>query len=516
MEKQHQGTPWFVQGDLNGFFGLFSNVLTNFLAAIGLLVAINVPSHILYGNIVPGAAVSIGTGSIIFAIQARRMSLKRKNSNVTALPYGLSVPHYFIVVFGVMLPVYAQTQDWVLAWATGVAWNFIQGVIMTIGAFVGPFIQKYIPRSALLGSLAGLALTYIAMNPMGEIYKTPYIGLLTLVIVLGGWIAHKKLPGNIPAGLLAIIIGMILAWGTGYMEVDTVKVAVSGFGVSLPSLAITQLMKGFSYLSPFLAAAIPLAIYDFLESLDNIESAEVAGDKYPTSMSLLVPGLLTLVGSCLGSVFPTIIYIGHPGWKATGARVGYSLATGIGILLLAFVGLMPLVMSVVPLVALLPILVFISMSIGTQAFSTAEVKHFPAMILGLLPFIASFIILQVNNALTAAGTSAMEVGVDTLKNNGVHYEGWSTLGSADILVSMMLITIVIYLIERNFKLAGIYALITAFLSFFGFIHAGEIGLGTGFAAALGYLTMAIGLFAFHFYKHPEEKAQERLSSKEDI
>lgn len=505
MEKQHQGTPWFVQGDLNGFFGLFSNVLTNFLAAIGLLVAINVPSNILYGNIVPGAAVSIGIGGIIFAIQARRASLRRQNSNVTALPYGLSVPHYFIVAFGVILPVYAQTQDWSLAWSTGVAWNFVQGVIMTLGAVVGPYIQKYIPRSALLGSLAGLALTYIAMNPMGEIYRTPYIGLLTLVIVLGGWIAHKKLPGNIPAGLLAIIIGLLLAWGTGYMDTVAVKEAASGFAISLPSLAISQLMQGFAYLSPFLAAAIPLAIYDFLESLDNIESAEVGGDKYPTGLSLLVPGVLTIIGSCLGSVFPTIIYIGHPGWKAAGARVGYSLATGIGVLLLAFVGLMPLVMSIVPLVALLPILVYISMSIGTQAFSTANAKHYPAMILGLLPFVASFVILQVNNALTAAGTSAAEVGFEALKNNGVHYEGWSTLGSADILVSMMLITIVIYLIERNFKLAAIYALITAALSYFGFIHAGEIGLGTGLSAALGYLTMAVGLLAFHFYKHPAEK-----------
>jgi len=507
MEKNHQGTPWFVKGDINGFFGLFSNVLTNFLAAIGLLAAINMPGDIIYGNIVPGAAVSIGLGGIIFAIQARKASLKTGNTNVTAMPYGLSVPHYFIVTFGVMLPVYAQTQDWLLAWSTGVAWNLIQGIIMTLGAVVGPFIQKYIPRSALLGSLAGLALTYIAMNPMGEIYSAPYIGLLTLVIVLGGWIAHKKLPGNIPAGLLAIIIGMLLAWGTGYMDLEAVQQAASGFSISLPSFAFSQLGQGFAYLQPFLAAAIPLAIYDFLESLDNIESAEVGGDKYPTGLSLLVPGLLTIFGSFLGSVYPTIIYIGHPGWKAAGARVGYSLATGVGVLLLAFVGLMPLVMAVIPLVALLPILVYISMSIGTQAFSTAKPKHIPAMILGLMPFIASFVILQVNNALTAAGTSAQEVGLNILQDNGVYYEGWSSLGASDILVSMMLITIIIYLIDRKFNIAAIYALITAILSYFGFIHAGEIGLGTGLSAALGYLTMAIGLFAFHIYRHPDEKEE---------
>ncbi|MFB1050963.1 xanthine permease [Paraliobacillus sp. JSM ZJ581] len=507
MTTKTQGTPWFVKGDVNGFFGLFSNVLTNFLAAIGLLAAINMPGDIIYGNIVPGTAVAIGLGGIIFAIQARKKSLELGKDSMTALPYGLSVPHYFIVAFGVMLPVYAQTQDWVIAWSTGIAWNLVQGVVMTLGALVGPYIQKYIPRAALLGSLAGIALTFIAMNPMGEIFSTPYIGLLTLVIVLGGWIAHKKLPGNIPAGLLAIVIGMTLAWVTGYMDFVAVKEAASGFSISLPTLAIGHLVEGFAYLSPFLAAAIPLAIYDFLESLDNIESAEVGGDKYPTRLSLLVPGLLTLVGAGLGSVYPTIIYIGHPGWKKAGARVGYSLATGVGIIAIAFVGLLPLVMSIVPLVALLPILVYIAMTIGTQAYSTADPKHMPAMILGLMPFIASYIIMQVDNALTAAGTSASEVGFNVLQNNGVYYEGWGTLGSSDILVSMMLITIVIYLIDKKFKVAALYSLITAALSYFGFIHAGEIGLGTGANAALGYVAMAIGLLVFHFYEHPDEKNQ---------
>ena len=164
-------------------------------------------------------------------------------------------------------------------------------------------------------------------------------------------------------------------------------------------------------------------------------------------------------------------------------------------------------MSIVPLVALLPILVYIAMSIGTQAFSTAKSKHLPAMILGLMPFIASFVTLQVDNALTAAGISAEEIGYSVLQSNGVYYEGWNTLGSADILVSMMIITIVIYLIERKFKLAAIYALITAILSFFGFIHAGEIGFGTGISTAMGYLVMSIGLLVLYIYNTSEEKKE---------
>lgn len=499
------GTPWFVKGDLNGFFGLFSNVLTNFLAAIGLLVfAVQMPGDIVYGNIVPAAAISIGLGSIFFAVQARKKSLTDLRNDVTAMPYGLSVPHYFVVSFAVILPVHAQTQDWMLAWSVAIAWNIVQGIVMTLGAFVGPYIQKYIPRSALLGSLAGIALTYIAMNPMGEIYSTPYIGLLSLIIVIAGWLAHKKFPFNIPAGLMAIIIGMILAWATGYMNVDDVKEAAKGFSVAFPSLAVGKIAEGFAFIAPFLPAAIPLAIYDFLESLDNIESAAVAGDKYPTTKTMLVPGVLTLFGACLGSPFPTIVYIGHPGWKKAGARVGYSLATGIGILVLAFFGLLPLVLTVIPLVALLPILVYISMVIGAQAFSETKPKHIPALIIGLTPFIASYIVTQINNALGAIGKSAAEVGYDVLAANGIPFIGWERLGKADILVSMLLATIVIYTIDRRFKVASVYAFITAVLSYFGVIHAVEMGIGAGVEVAIGYVVMGLGLLGLYFYRKKDD------------
>lgn len=498
------GTPWWVKGDLNGFFGLFSNSLTNFLAAIGLLVfAIGMPKEIVYGSIVPAAALSIGLGNIILAYQAKQLSNKENKTDVTALPYGLSVPHYFVVAFAVILPVHLQTGDWMLAWSVAIAWNIIQGLIMTIGAFVGPYIKKYIPRAAMLGSLAGLAITYIAMNPMGEIFTTPYIGLMTLAIVIVGWLANKTMPGNIPAGLVAIIAGSILAWVTGYMDIGAVKEAASGFSLAFPGLAIGKIAGGFAYISPFLAAAIPLAIYDFLESLDNIESAEVAGDHYNVTKAMLVPGLLTLLGAALGSPYPTIIYIGHPGWKATGARIGYGWLTGGVMLVVALLGLLPLVLTIIPLVALLPILVYISMVIGAQAFSSTEKRHIPALIIAFMPFIASYVVTQINNALGAAGTSAADVGLDVLASNGIPYAGWSVLGSGDILVGMMLATIVIFAIDKNFKVAAVYSLVTAGLSFFGIMHASEIGFGTGSAVSLGYVAMAVVFIVMEFY-HKEE------------
>ena len=78
-----------------------------------------------------------------------------------------------IVVFVVMLPVYLKTKDALQAWSAGLAWAFMIGVIVMIGAFVGPYIRKLTPRAAMLGTLAGISITFIAAHgdPYTEIKR---------------------------------------------------------------------------------------------------------------------------------------------------------------------------------------------------------------------------------------------------------------------------------------------------------------------------------------------------------
>ena len=253
--KQTVGTPLWASGDLNGFFGLFSNSLTNFLTAVGLLSGIAMPGDIVFGKIVPGAALSIALGNFILGWFARRMSVKENRSDVTAMPYGLSVPHYFAVALAVILPTYAATGDWTVAWATGVVWNLIEGIIMLVGAFVGPTLKKHIPRSAMLGALAGFALTFISGVPMGEVFGAPYIGLACFIILMVGWLAHKRLPFNMPAGAFAILVGTVIAWATGYLQPADVTAAVQDFGIPIPGVTVNLFGMGFAQIAPFLPAA---------------------------------------------------------------------------------------------------------------------------------------------------------------------------------------------------------------------------------------------------------------------
>lgn len=528
MEKTKSGTPWWVPGDINGFFGLFSNSLTNFMTAIGLLsAAILMPAEIVFGKIVPAAALSVGLGNVILAFMAKRMSVREQRSDVTAMPYGLSVPHYFAVAFGIILPVYAATHDWMAAWATGMVWNFIQGIIMLIGSFCGATIKKYLPRAAMLGALAGFAITFIAGNPLGEVFAAPYIGLTCFAVLMVGWFSGKRMPFGLPAGAFAIGIGTVLAWVTGYMNPAEIHGALADFNVPFPSLMMNLFKTGFEHIGPFLSAAIPLGIYDFLESLDNLESADAAGEHYSVTLSMSVPAILTILGSFLGSVFPTIIYIGHPGWKATGARIGYSLATAAGILILSFTGLLELVSAVIPLAALLPILVYIGMVMGSQAFSVAPKRHMPAVIFAFIPFIGSFLVSKINSSLTAINAALAASGTDLsvvfaekaegavavsqslLSGNGVPYLGWQRLSQGDFIISMLLCSAVIYIIDRKYLHAAAFSGLLALLSFFGIIHAATFGPNSAPQMTIGYLCMVAALLVFNFYrKHENEPLTE--------
>ena len=130
---------WWVPGDWNAFFGLFTNVILNVIVLSGLsLFVVNVPQNIVYGRILPAMGIALALGNIYYAYLAYSLAKREQRNDVAAMPYGPSVPHMFIVVFAVMLPIYLQTNDAVRAWQAGLAWCFIIGVIILIGAFVGP------------------------------------------------------------------------------------------------------------------------------------------------------------------------------------------------------------------------------------------------------------------------------------------------------------------------------------------------------------------------------------------
>jgi AGZA family xanthine/uracil permease-like MFS transporter len=533
-ETRPDRIPFWVRGDLNALFGLGTNVMLNVIVLSGLcLFVLKFDSNtIVYGSILPALGIALPIGNLWYAFLAYRLAKAENRTTVTAMPYGPSVPHMFLVVFVVMLPTLIKTKDPVKAWEAGLAWAFIVGIIILIGAFIGPTIRRYTPRAAMLGTLAGISITFISMRPAAQMFQVPYVAFAAFVIILVGWTANVRLPGNLPAGLVAVLAATLIGWlalGAGWATRDEMSMqafdhAFDFFGLHLPNLGnVPHLVNGLSDIGPLLVTAIPLGVYNFTEGMNNVESASAAGDSYDLRSILIADGIGAVVGSALGSPFPPAVYIGHPGWKATGGRIGYSLATGVFVAVIAFLGLVGLLLAVFPIQALVPILLYIGLVIGAQAFQTTPRIQAAGVVLALIPNIANWAQGQIDNALQAAGglvaggSGQGHVPVSDLVSNGVIYDGLVRVGGGAVLAGLVLGAMAVFMIEREFLKAAIYSGAGAVLALFGFINAGSLACtssGCDFTQTLAvffaYLIfMAVCLLLVYFKPAPRSAEEVR-------
>jgi len=522
--------PWWAPGETNAFFGLGFNVLVNVLVLTGLVIGVvGISAHDAYHTILPALGVELLVGNVYYTYLARRLARREQRTDVAAMPYGPSVPHMFIVTFVIMLPTYLATKDPVRAWEAGLAWAFVIGLIVLAGAFVGPYVRRWTPRAALLGTLAGISVAFISMRPAGQMWEAAWIALPVMVIILIGFFTNLRLPGNIPVGLAALLVGTAIGWIGGFMSAPDVSAAAKDVALGLPTLQFHLLFTGLSHIGPLLSTAIPLGIYNFTEGMTNVESAAVAGDSYNLRSVLLADGTGAIVGAALGSPFPPAVYIGHPGWKAAGGRTTYSMASGIVIAVLCFSGMFGLLGALLPIPAIVPILLYIGLLIGAQAFQAVPRAHAAAVMIAIIPNVASWAQGQMANVLSAVGyqnvdfsehaklipptaTSPGTVPESALANAGVIYKGLMLLGDGAVLAGLILGAIVAFLIDRQFVKAAIYCGAGAVLSFVGLIHGAKVGWNIDGEVALGYLLAAAvcALFALRRVPPREPDPDEHL------
>ena len=494
----------WVPSDWNAFFGFGTNILVNLLTLTALLrFVLKMPDDLVFGRILPATGLMLCLSTFYYAWLAYRLAQKTGRDDVCALPSGISVPHMFIVTFVVMLPIALKTGDPIKGWEAGLTWVFLQSFVLMAGGFVGNWIRRVTPRAALLGTLAGVSVTFISMRPALEMFMTPLIGIPCFIVILLSWFGGVRYRG-IPAGLVAIAAGTLIAWGStalglnyGGMSLTALVSSVAGFGFHIPLPAFGHVFGGFEFLGILLVTAIPFGIYDLVEAIDNVESAAVAGDEFPTTRVLTADGAVSLLGCLLGNPFINAVYIGHPGWKAMGGRIGYSAATGLLVIALCWFGTIAVMLALIPSVAILPILLYIGMLIGSQAFQETPHSHAPAVVLALTPHLANWATTLINGALAAAGTlvatlDAQQLAAltDKMKNEGVLYHGLQVLGGGSILGGLVLGAIAALIIDRKLKNAAAFALAGAALTFFGFMHGERIGVAQTPLVALSYLVVA--------------------------
>ncbi|HVO31713.1 MAG TPA: NCS2 family permease, partial [bacterium] len=399
-----------VRGDVDGFFGLALDNLVQLLLIDALCrFVLGFPAELVYGRILPGAAVSILVGNLFYSWQAMQLARRTGRTDVCALPYGINTVSLFAHVFLVMLPAKLAAQaagaaDPVrIAWGAGLLACLASGVMEFAGAFVAERVRKATPRAALLSTLAGIALGFISLGFLFRTFARPIVGLTTFGVVMLTYFGRVRFKGRLPGGMVAVALGTLLAWITGIAPPQGAAPEWSGFHVPIPVVgAMLDAIRG-GQLLPYASVILAMGLFNILGSLQNIESAEAAGDPYPTRPSLLVNGVGSIAAALFGSCFPTTIYIGHPGWKALGARAGYSVLNGAFVTVVCLTGTLAWISWAVPVDAGMAIVLWIGIVISAQAFQATPREHAPAVVMGLLPGIGAWGVLMAKNGVRAAG-----------------------------------------------------------------------------------------------------------------
>ena len=146
-----------------------------------------------------------------------------------------------------------------------------------------------------------------------------------------------------------------------------------------------------------------MGLFNVLGSLQNIESAEAAGDAYDDAAVAGRQRHRQRRRGALRLGFPTTIYIGHPGWKALGARAGYSILNGVFVTIVCLTGTLAWIAWAIPIDAGMAIVLWIGIVITAQAFQATPRAHAPAVVVGLLPGVGAWGALMAKNGLRAAG-----------------------------------------------------------------------------------------------------------------
>ncbi len=529
-----RGPRWLVAGDIDGLLGLGLDNLIQILLILGLCRGVlGYPDPLIFGVILPATGLSLVVGNGAYAWQAYRLARSEGRSDRTALPYGINTVSLFAYVFLVMLPVkltaLGQGLDAAsavrLSWQAGLVACLGSGLIETGGAFCGAAVRRWVPRAALLATLAGIALGYIGLGFLLRTYAEPVVGLAVLAVILLTYYGGVTLP--LPGGLVAVLLGIVLAAATGLLRIDAAswQANLAQVGWHTPAPQLGALWQARGQLLPWLGVIVPMGLFNILGSLQNLESADAAGDRYPVRSSLLINGMGTIVAAGLGSCFPTTIYIGHPGWKGMGARIGYSWLNGLLMGLGCLLGVFGLVGQLVPIEAGMAIVLYIALVIAAQSFQASPAAHAPAVVLGLLPGLAGWGALLIKASLRAGGAGSADrpFGADLLeplRQVDVWAAGAFALEQGQIVAAMLLAALLVYVIEQRFLAAATCATLAAAASWFGLIHAWrftatdtvlQLGWGSGGRWALGYLVMALvfaGAAALHRRSGPGARGSD--------
>ncbi|CAE7217096.1 unnamed protein product [Symbiodinium natans] len=236
------------------------------------------------------------------------------------------------------------------------------------------------------------------------------------------------------------------------------------------------------------AVILPVAFVGAVNTLVSVYAAHSAGDFYPIRECLVVDGLTTIVAGLFGSPFGTCVYCGQPQFKAQGGVIYYSFMNCFIFCFLASTGLFAAINAFIPPWGIAPIILFVGLAIAQDAFDIIKPRHLPAAILGLMPAVADWVLSK-------------------WPHDPPPPVGLAAIAHGSLLVCICWVAMGVFIIDRNFFKALIWAAVSMGISALGLMHQESADLtfktftgakGQVFGTSAGGYTMGyatlVGLF----------------------
>jgi AGZA family xanthine/uracil permease-like MFS transporter len=490
---------------------MFDNVANLVILTAILVGAFHFPREIVLYRMVPGTAVGVLVGDLIYAAMARRLARRTGRTDVTAMPLGINAPSVFGMAFAVLGPAYLATGDAELTWKMGMAVTVLLGLVKLGLAFAGNAVRRAVPRAALLGSIGGAGIALIGVLPMLKVLANPIVGFIAFGVILVTLLGRVRLPWGLPGAFVSVLIAVAISWALeaagvrGLFAVESpVAAGALHFAFPWPDLAF---LGGLSLAWGYLPIALPFSVATIVGGTDNTESAAAAGDEYDTRAILATEALATLAAGVCGGVVESTPYIGHPAYKKMGAGAGYAIATGLFVGLGGMLGYLPFLIDWIPAAAVAPILIYIGLEVLAQAYLATPARHAAAVSLAVLPSLAFLISLEIGAVLPANASLTGELA--------------ESVGALKLLSSGFIITAVLWgaaaadLIDGRFRRSALFFFAAAVLCLFGVIHSpaaqGTLFLpwqasSTSFQLAAAYAALALVVLMASFLRQSDDRA----------
>lgn len=528
--------------------------IAGLVLTVGLLFfTFGFPVEFALAYMVPGTAIGVMLGDLLYFWLAFRLAKRENRSDVCAMPLGLDTPSTIGMIYFVLGPAFVlktnalaeaakvsfgdlkdavadgtatnamidqfnqiQHDAAVHTWHVGICALLLTGVIKLAFSYWSNWLKDSFPRAGLLGSLAAIALALIAFMQFQKMCDSPIVGFASMGLIILTLLARGKLPGRVPGAFAAVALGCALHYllrgVEGFTELSLLPAESAPLTADISLTAWMEAwrfgwVEAFGDSLTYLPYIVPFAIATIIGGIDCTESAASAGDSFDTRKIIGVEAVSTIVASLCGGVIQNTPYIGHPAYKAMGGRAAYVLATALFVGGAGLLGYFKFIFVFIPEVAVLPVLVFIGLEITGQSFVVTPRRHYAALAIAFIPALAKLLIIYLDQYLGAWLGPNIPDGMNDARLEG-QYILLRMLSGGFIISSLIWAAAVAKMIDRRLSDASIYFAIAGLLTLFGVIHspiagekmffpwtiAGDPNFERVLQFAIGYLVMASVLF----------------------